>query len=88
MDKLLNLVADIEDKLGVVGPSISVPQREEHDFVITLKKSFENDGYYSRSFVLSDILRHRKEFDVFDVRTGVHDEDDSGVLWFEIRVKE
>jgi len=96
-DKLLNLLACIEDSLSVYDSSVSpMSMDEKYDYIITVEKKRCVEGRsISRSWDLSDIQEFSSEFERMDFRTNVNFggpdvfTDDTMVRhWLEIRVKE
>lgn len=102
MDKLLNLVAAMEEEFDDYYVSVSPLPDPEFDVLVVSRKIYEIDSNVTHAFNLSELDEFRREFDRFEVRTGVMEDiadvgagvalseyagDGLGQHWVEIRVK-
>lgn len=71
---------------------------DEYDYVLTLSKpvDFKKDEYAREKLELTNVLRHSRDFEKFEVDTGFMNEAphtidnsrDIGKHWLELKVKE
>lgn len=92
-DKLLNLMACIEDSLSVYDSSVAPMRDEDYDYIVTVEQKFDGDSRIP-AWDLSDVQEMSSEFERFEMRTSVSkggpDVFADGVFrhWLELRVKE
>jgi len=95
-DRLLNLIADVQDENYGYSQEIMFCESEDCDYILTYERLFKTDDYEANSFDVSVVQRHEDEFESLDISTGYRVEGpypleglgDVAVHWVSVRVKE
>lgn len=93
MDKLLNLVAAVEEGASDFSPQIITNEMEKFDYTIYASKHVDSEGYKGERFNLNPIYELASDYEKFSISTGVestekHVEDKYVKTYVEVMVKE
>lgn len=95
-DKLLNLLAKVQDVNYQYNQQILFCEEPDYDYILTYERPFRTDNYSNNKFDLDFVSEHEQEFEKLDVRTGFRVEgpypleglDDVAIHWVSLQVKE